>query len=327
MPFFAAGRRSLHIAIAAVLLHACTQKVQQEQRSPADTPPLPSFDAEHAYQLIERQVAFGARVPGSRAHLECRDFLLETLKQYADTAFLQGFEQRVYGQSLRLWNICASFQREHPERILLCAHWDSRPYADEEENPALQRLPVPGANDGASGVAVLLELARIFSASPPPVGVDILLVDGEDYGRAGDVEHFLLGSRYAARNYPFPRLPRWGAVVDLVGDRQARFPMEDQSLQAAPQLVARLWEIGQRLFPQYFVPAPAGAIIDDHLPFIERGIPMALIIDAELVGNRSPIARKHYWHTTRDLPDNIGQETLRAVGTVLLEWLYRSPLP
>jgi hypothetical protein len=157
--------------------------------------------------------------------------------------------------------------------------------------------------------------------------VDILLVDGEDYGRAGDLEHFLLGSRYAARNYPFPRLPRWGVVVDLVGDRQARFPVEAQSLQAAPQLVARLWEIGQRLFPQYFDSAPAGAIIDDHLPFIERGIPMALIIDAELVGNRSPIARRRYWHTRRDLPDNIGQETLRAVGTVLLEWLYRSPLP
>ncbi len=285
--------------------------------------PIPQFDAAHAYRLIEQQVALGPRAPGSPGHDSCRLFIREYLQRYADTVFEQTFTHVVYGRQLRLTNVGASFRSDLPHRVLLCAHWDTRPYADEDPEPTNRTKPILGANDGASGVAVLLELARIFAHYPPPVGVDILLVDGEDMGHASDLDNFCLGSRYAARNYPFAAHPLWVVVVDLVGDREAWFPWEEYSWQSAPELLRRLWSIGKEYysgFREEFV-AP---IFDDHVSFIQRGFRSVLIIDAELVGNRSPTPRRRYWHTLRDTPENISQATLRAVGQTLATWIYGS---
>ncbi len=286
---------------------------------------LPQFDAANAYRLIEQQVAFGPRVPGLPGHDSCRVFLRSYLAQYADTVFEQRFTQRVYGKTLHLTNIGASFRSELRSRVLLCAHWDTRPYADEDPIPENRQKPIPGANDGGSGVAVLLELARLMAQTPPPVGVDILLVDGEDYGQASDLEHFCLGSRYAAQNYPFPVPPRWVVVLDLVGDREAWFPWERYSWENAPELVRALWDIGARRAPAVFRNELGPAIFDDHVPFIESGYRAVVVIDAELVGNRSPHPRRRYWHTLQDTPANISQATLATVGQVVVEWLYTVP--
>ncbi|MCS7170299.1 MAG: M28 family peptidase [Candidatus Kapabacteria bacterium] len=286
--------------------------------------PVPLFDAAHAYRLIEQQIAFGPRAPGLPGHDSCRRFLRQFLTQYADTVFEQPFSRQVYGVELRLTNIGASFRTELPVRVLLCAHWDTRPYADEELEPRNQRVPILGANDGGSGVAVLLELARVLSQHPPPIGVDILLLDGEDYGKAGDMEHFCLGSRYAAHHYPFPILPRWVVVVDLVGDREAWLPWEEYSWRSAPELLQVLWEIGAKHAPSVFRKEMVAPVFDDHVPFIQAGFRAIVIIDAELVGNRSPNPRRRYWHTLRDTPQNISQGTLRAVGQTLVEWLYKA---
>jgi hypothetical protein len=247
------------------------------------------------------------------------------LAAYADTAFLQTFEQEVYGTRLSLANIGASFGLGVTPRVLLCAHWDTRPYADEDPEPQNRHRPILGANDGGSGVAVLLEIARLLHEVPPPIGVDILLVDGEDYGRASDLANFCLGSRYAARNYPFPHPPSWVIVVDLVGDREACFPWESYSWRSAPELLERLWAIGEKYAPSRFRRQLVAPIFDDHVPFIEAGFRAVVIIDAELVGNNSVNPRRQYWHTLRDLPENISPSTLSAVGQTLVEWLYHGP--
>lgn len=285
---------------------------------------LPSFDAAHAYRLIEQQVAFGPRVPNSPGHDSCRLFFVNYLRRYADTVFEQTFTREVYGRNLRLTNIAAMFRPELSQRVLLCAHWDTRPYADEDPDPVNRMKPVPGANDGASGVAVLLELARLFAQHPPSVGVDLLLVDGEDYGYASDLEYFCLGSRHAAQHYPFPVRPLWVIVVDLVGDLEAWFPWEEYSWQSAIELLKIIWNLGKHRAPSTFREEFFSPIFDDHVPFIHAGMRAILIVDAELVGNRSPNARRRYWHTLRDTPENISQASLYAVGQTLVDWIYSS---
>ncbi len=317
------------VLTGSTLLPACTQ---EQSRLPSRTetgaaeqeavsPPL--FDSENAYRLIERQLSFGPRAPGLPGHDDCRRFLRQFLSQYADTVFEQRFSQEVYGKQLVLTNIGASFRPEHSTRILFCAHWDTRPFADEDPDPAKRTLPILGANDGASGTAVLLELARLMARTPPPIGVDILLVDGEDYGKATDLANFCLGSRYAARRYPFPVSPQWVIVVDLVGDREAWFPWEEYSWRSAPELLQEIWSLGSQIAPEKFRHTRYAPIFDDHVPFIEAGWRAVLIIDAELVGNQSLSIRRRYWHTHRDVMENISTESLHAVGQTLVNWLYR----
>lgn len=287
-------------------------------------PPQPSFDADHAYQLVVHQVTFGPRAPGLPGHDSCRMFLVEFLRQYADTVFEQRFSRQVYGKLLRLTNVGASFRPEFSKRVLLCAHWDTRPYADEDPDPRNRQQPILGANDGASGVAVLLEIARVLKRHPPPVGVDLLLLDGEDYGKASDLENFCLGSQHAAQYYPFQRSPTWVIVVDLVGDREAWFPWEEYSWHSASDLLMTLWQKGAQHSSTMFRNELVRPIYDDHVPFIQRGHRAIVIIDAELVGNRSPNPRRRYWHTLRDTPENISSETLRVVGQTLLDWIYQT---
>lgn len=285
---------------------------------------MPEFLADSAYSFIEQQVESGPRTPNSVAHKMTEEFIRKKLQVYAGdrNVFVQNFNEVVYGDTLNLSNIIASFGTQHKDRIVLAAHWDSRPRSENDpENP---ELPVPGADDGGSGVGVLLELARVFSENPLPVGVDIVLFDGEDYGKTSDLEYYFLGSREWGNNPPVPGYsPRFGILLDMVGGKKANFPKEGYSMNYAPSLVNEIWEIArQKGYGQMFSEKQGGPVSDDHV-VVQRltGIPMINIIHYT-TDESGKVVFPEYWHTQNDNMDIISMETLNAVGEVLLELIY-----
>jgi Zn-dependent M28 family amino/carboxypeptidase len=221
------------------------------------------------------------------------------------------------GDTLTLHNVLARFVPEATRRIVLLAHWDTRPRSDAATDSADRAVPVPGANDGASGTAVLLELAELFAAVPPPLGVDLLFVDGEDYGPT--LDDMLLGARrYASRlGESDAGRPIYGLLLDMVGDADPSFPAEEYSMQFAEVVVRKVWRAAERLgYRAYFPSAVGQRINDDHVPLIEAGLPTANIIDLEYgPGNR-------YWHTPEDTPERLSAATLGMVGEVVAELVY-----
>jgi glutaminyl-peptide cyclotransferase len=219
------------------------------------------------------------------------------------------------GDSLTLYNVLARFVPDATRRILLLAHWDTRPRSDATADSAARALPVPGANDGASGTAVLLELARLFAEVPPPLGIDLLLVDGEDYGPGID-DMFLGARRYASRLGEEAR-PIYGLLLDMVGDADASFPPEELSAQFAEVVVRKVWRAAERLGVRAHFPTSVGPrIVDDHVPLIEAGLPTANLIDFTYgPGNR-------FWHTPEDTPERLSAATLGMVGEVVAELVY-----
>jgi len=285
---------------------------------------IPTFDREQAFEYLVEQTRFGPRNPGSTGHQQCLQYLTFELQKHADAVSQQSFRHTGYeGRSYQMTNIIASFNLEATNRILLGAHWDTRPRAERAPDPNRRNEPILGANDGGSGVAVLLELARIFKNHPPPVGVDIILFDGEDYGKEGDLDQYVLGAKYFARNIPPGFRPRFGIIVDMVGDKEARFPRELSSIQYASWLVDLIWNTARNLNIHQFEDRRGTSVYDDHIPLNDAGIPTALIIDSELIGYDGPDVRRRYWHTTMDTPDQCSPESLGAVGTVLIEIIYR----
>jgi Zn-dependent M28 family amino/carboxypeptidase len=231
---------------------------------------------------------------------------------------LQHFSHTGYrGEHLRLTNIIAVFNPSARRRVLLAAHWDSRPRAERDSDPERRSRPIPGANDGASGVAVLLELARLMKMQPPPVGVDIVLFDGEDYGEEGDADRYLLGAREYARSLAGTRLPDFGILLDMVGDAQLEIRREENSVLHAPEVVDLLWATAARLGIPEFAEGPGPAVLDDHIPLINAGIPTANIIDFEY-----PDASHRFWHTHADTPEQCSPASLEAVGCVLTHLVY-----
>jgi glutaminyl-peptide cyclotransferase len=287
---------------------------------------VPEFDPNRAFEYLVAQTDFGPRNPGSDGHQQCLQYLTLEMQKFAEIVNQQTFRHTGYdGRSYRMTNIIASFNPESTRRILLGAHWDTRPRAERDPDPRQRDEPILGANDGASGVAVLLEIARQMHYSPPPIGVDILLFDGEDYGREGDLDNYCLGSKYFARNMPAGYRPGFGIVIDMVGDREARFPKEGHSRQYAPGVVDLIWDTAQSLNLSQFEERMGAAIYDDHLPLNRAGIPTALIIDSDLIGYDGDNVRRRYWHTTSDTPGQCSPESLDAVGRVLLDIIYRQP--
>jgi glutaminyl-peptide cyclotransferase len=287
---------------------------------------VPEFNQDRAFDYLIAQTEFGPRNPGSPGHQQCLQYLTFEMQKFADAVNLQDFRHTGYGgRSYQMTNIIASFNLEATNRILLGAHWDTRPRAERDPDPARRNEPILGANDGGSGVAVLLEMARMLSENSPPVGVDIILFDGEDYGREGDLDQYCIGSKYFARNKPPGFRPMFGIIIDMVGDREARFPREQYSTRYASWVVNLIWDTARRLNVPLFEERESGGIYDDHVPLNEAGIPTALIIDSDLIGYDGPNERRRYWHTTMDTPEQCNPESLGAVGRVLAEIIYRSP--
>lgn len=314
------GRLSLCLALGLGVI-SCTSKPSVGESTPLPSWRLagerPSFSADSAYALIQAQLRFGPRIPGTPTHRACGDWLVAQLKRYGGRVY----EQKGTYKGTPVRNILASFGPDTAGgRILLSAHWDSRPWADQD--PATAQQPVPGANDGASGVAVLLELARLMAQRPLPYPVDIAFWDAEDLGREGVENSFCLGSQYwISSPAPYPvQAYAWGINLDMVGGRQATFLQEGYSRQYAPRLVELWWEVARRLgYERFFPPLAGDAIIDDpYYLSVKAGLPMVNIIQ------RDPTGRGFFpeWHTVRDDLEGIDRATLQAVGDVLVAFLY-----
>ena len=291
---------------------------------------VPAFNADSAYAYIERQVAFGPRVPNTAAHKACAAWLETSFKRFTPNVIVQRANLRAFdGTMLDSRNIIAVFNPEIQSRVLLCAHWDSRPWADHDPDPANRKKPVPAANDGGSGVGVLLEIARQMSQHNPGLGVDIVLFDSEDYGEPQEMQgtnedSWALGSQYWSRNpHVTGYSARYGILLDMVGAKGATFTMEGTSMYYAPDIMRRVWDIAHRLgYEEYFLTKKSGAITDDHV-YVNQilRIPTIDIIDYDQDREKGFFK---YWHTVNDDMSNISKETLHAVGHTVLTAVYES---
>jgi glutaminyl-peptide cyclotransferase len=285
-------------ALLAVLLAACTPS----------KPPRP-FDGQAALRAVEAQVAFGPRIPGTPGHAAQAAWLDSLLRPLADTLMVQRWTHgSAAGDSLPLVNFVARFNPAAGERILFLAHWDTRPRADGPESRD-SSAAVPGANDGASGTAILLGVAAALRQAPPSVGVDLLFVDGEDYGLFDEKADVLLGSRhYAANPAPGPQ-PLYAVLFDMVGDRDLQIYQEGNSVTGAPEVVDLVWEVARKAgHGNVFIPSVRYTITDDHLSLQAKGIRAIDVVDFDYP----------YWHTPEDTPDKVSAQSLQAVGEVAL---------
>jgi Zn-dependent M28 family amino/carboxypeptidase len=219
-------------------------------------------------------------------------------------------------ETLSLTNIVGQFNVKQKDRILLCAHWDSRPFADRDPNPANRNTPILGANDGASGVAVLLEIARQIRLQRVNIGVDIVLFDGEDYGRESVLDDYLIGSKYYAKHLDDPK-PRFAVLLDMIGNRELHIPIESNSWRYSKPIVDKIIAAAQRQHVARIENRPSAPVMDDHVPLLEAGIPAVDLIDMDYA----------YWHTLQDTPDNCSPYSLGDVGRTLLDMLRHEQVP
>lgn len=325
-------RIASYIMALVLALTSCAGKSQASSAATtagADTPAeRGAVSADSLMAYVTAQTAPGPRVPGTAAHAACVDYLTGKLRTYgADTVAVLASEAVAWdGRRLPVRNIWARYGLDRPVRVLLLAHYDTRPWADRDADSDNHSKPIDGANDGASGVAVILEIARNIGAERPDVGVDILLTDVEDYGapegEPGGEDSWCLGAQAFAAALPYSAaaLPRYGILLDMVGGRGARFHREYFSEQAAPAVNDRIWAAARRLGLQARFPdAQGGAITDDHLPLIRAGIPVADIIENASARTGS---FPDTWHTMRDNISNIDPEAIRDAARVVLNVIY-----
>jgi len=295
------------------------QTVTQDVQKPRQN--VPQFDGNSAFAFLKKQTDFGSRSPGSPAHEKCLRYLQTEMQKYADAVSPQTFSHVGYdGKNIIMTNLISSFNLKATTRILFLAHWDSRPRADQDPDFKKRNQSILGANDGASGVAVLLEIAQHLKSNPPNVGIDMLFTDGEDYGKEGDNQNYLLGAKHFAKNLPSGFKPAFGILLDMVGDVQLEIAKEKYSLQYAPDIVELVWSTAKELGVDQFTSDTQGWVIDDHLPFNEVGIKTIDLIDFHY-----PDETNRYWHTTQDTPDKCSPESLEAVGKVLMYVIYQYP--
>lgn len=326
--------RAKWIVVAGVIvLASCSGNKKQEETKPERVVEVPASSADSAYFFVKKQVDFGPRVPNSAAHQKAAEYFVATLKKYGAQVSVQEFQAKSFdGQKLNLKNIIASYYPEKQKRILLAAHWDTRPFADKDKEKP--NAPLDGANDGASGVGVLLEIARVLSSGKAPdVGIDIILFDGEDWGEpegaesadqlpSGYKEWWCLGSQYWSTHKHKPNYAAYyGILLDMVGAHDAKFYREGTSLQFAPTVVERVWQRAAKLgYSNVFVPQNVAPITDDHYFVSLVGkIPMIDIIhhdpsSSEFFGD--------FHHTTKDNMQLISAEKLKIVTDVVLNVVY-----
>lgn len=284
--------------------------------------PVPALNADSAYFFIEKQVSFGPRVPGTKAHYNTFVFLREWLNKYTDTVYIQDAKAETFDKkTIPIYNIIGSFKPELTKRVLLFAHWDTRPFADEDDSAS--SMPILGANDGASGVGLLLEIARLIHENEMNrIGVDIIFFDAEDWGNGAYDDSYCLGSQYWAKNPHIPSYQaEYGILLDMVGAKNAQFAIEGFSNQYAPHVVSKVWNAAASLgHANTFVSYNRGYVTDDHY-YVNKytGIPVIDIIHYEpKVGSSFGT----FWHTHDDNMDIIDKTTLSKVGNTLLNVLY-----
>ena len=280
---------------------------------------VPRFDEDHAFSYLVAQCDFGPRNPGSDGYYACLDYLITELDQSANEIILQDFsyQERRYNKQYNLQNIIARFNPDAEFQTIISAHWDTRPWADQEDLRQDRNQPIIGANDGASGVAILLELAKIMGENPPPIGVNLVFFDGEDLGIPGENETYCQGSRFFAKNLPIPR-PDEAINLDMVGDKQLVLPIERYSLEYHPKLVRHLWDRAKDMGLDAFIGRVDYAIYDDHVRLNEiAGIPSIDIIDFKY-----PNSYANFWHTLNDIPENCSEESLGQVGDLMVDYIY-----
>lgn len=292
----------LRLIPTLVVLGACERGAQTPRPGP--------FDGVQALEYVKQQLAFGPRVPGTEAHRRGGDWITSMMRSRADTVIEQRWDHRTAaGDSLPMRNILARYRPELGERILYVAHWDSRPRSENATDPAQRSMPVPGANDGASGVALLIALGDLLKKTPPSVGVDFLFTDGEDYGEFGPPEvDVLIGAKYFGDHPPDAGYrPLFGVLWDMIGDRDLSIAKEGHSVDKAGDVVERVWRVASELgYGQYFTPSNWGNINDDHVPLLAKGMPVIDVID---IG--------YSWHhTPDDTIDKVSSVSLKIVGDV-----------
>ena len=291
---------------------------------------VPVFNQDSAYSFVKKQVDFGARVPNSVAHTACLEYLSGKLQKFGAEVIIQNGEGTLYnGKSIDIKNIIGIFNPTAQRRILLAAHWDSRPFADQDADISKHNTPILGANDGASGVGVLLEIARNLKTLPQNVGIDIIFFDVEDYGIPEfykgkyDNDTWCIGSKYWANNpHKKDYKADYGILLDMVGAPAAKFYQEYYSLKYAQNIVDKVWKNANNSgFDGYFINQQGGAIMDDHLPINE--IIKIPCIDIIQFDPNTKSGFNQYWHTTKDDMSNIDRNTLYAVGQTVLITIFR----
>lgn len=320
------------VALGAMAFAGCSRpsSATATAASTADNAAIEAapFDADSAYAAVKAQVDMGPRVPGSEGHARCARWIEESLRRYgADTVIVQratvGGPRE--GERTPVVNIMGRYNPEAASRVLIVAHWDTRPWADAETDEALHSRPIAGANDGASGVGVIMEIARQLSLKRAATGVDLLLVDAEDSGLSGvedSEETWCLGSQYWSQHTPYgvSDIPRYAIVLDMVGGTGARFNRESLSVAQAPGVVDKVWATARAIgYGSVFADEPGGPLIDDHL-FIQRaGIPSIDIVECR---NRETGSFPPQWHTLADDLPAIDRASLKAAGQTVMTVIY-----
>ncbi|MDY6326239.1 MAG: M28 family peptidase [Bacteroidales bacterium] len=310
--------------VAVAVCVSCGEKKNGAAPVVEEFLPLPAFDADSAYMFVKAQTDFGPRTLGSTAHDDCGYWLSATLARFCDTVYEQRFTSRTYdGKSWNTVNYIGSFLPSSSDRIVLAAHWDSRPFADHDPDPANRDKAIDGANDGASGVGVLLEIARQLSMANPTIGVDIVLFDAEDYGPR-ESEHvpgewWGLGAQHWAKNMHVPGYSaRFGILLDMVGSPNPRFLQEQFSLRDAPDVVRKVWSTAYSLgHGDFFQNKPGGIITDDHY-YVNKHSSFKMI-DIIHYDAASGTGFHPSWHTVNDNISNIDKNSLKIVGTTVIQ--------
>ena len=311
------------------LMIACSAKSESQQSTneePDEMKPRIEFNADSAYRNVKSQVDCGTRVPGSEGHAKCEKYLIGELKRYgADSILEQKTTVTAFnGDKLPINNIMGRFNLSAERRVLLLAHWDTRPWAEEDSDESLRKKPIPGANDGGSGVGVLLEVARCVQLEKPSIGVDILFVDAEDYGQteSSDEDTWCLGTQYWVMNHPYKvgEMPMYGILLDIVGGVDALFHREVASNQVAKSIVDKVWAMAALSgYESVFINEEGGAVMDDHIYVNQAGIPCIDIIESK---NAKTQSFPPTWHTHADNMSNISRTSLKAVGQTVLNVIY-----
>jgi Peptidase family M28 len=296
--------------VASAFSYGCTESKTNET-------PKREFNARRALGFIEEQVAFGPRVPGSPAWANCKNYLIAYFDSLGYEVEQDDFVHVDYitGQAIPLTNMIIT-QKEGPgvegRPVLFCAHWDSRPRSEQDPDPARRADSLPAANDGASGVAMLMELAALFKEAPPRAPVSFALFDGEDWGREGDINQYSLGAKEFARKLN-PESYRYAILFDIIAHPDARFYRELYSDRFAGQITRKVWSAAKAMGVSRFVDTVGQGVVDDHLPLLNAGLPTTDIIDMSY----------KYWHTTADTPDKCDSAALYDVGSVVIRVMYQ----